>query len=100
MSKSLTNVLISLAVILVFFAVVMFVLGARQPQEGATFNFSVDQATVVIRFVFVIIGLLLAFAVSLATWKNAACEVCFCHVVWLAIGSALYAVFSFVFNGI
>ena len=52
---------------LLFFAVVMFVLGAREPQEGARFNFSVDQATVVIRFVFVVIGLLIAFAVYYAT---------------------------------
>src|SRR5512138_3040351 len=99
MNKSLTNVLISLGVILVFFAVVMFVLGARQPQEGATFNFSVDQATVVIRFVFVVIGLLIAFAVYFATRQNAAWEVGTRQVVWMAIGAALYAVLSFLFNG-
>src|SRR5512138_3636889 len=99
MNKSLTNVLISLGVILVFFAVVMFVLGARQPQEGATFNFSVDQATVVIRFAFVVIGLLIAFAVYYATKENAAWEVGTRQVVWMAIGAALYAIFSFLFNG-
>ncbi len=99
MSKSLTNVLISLGVILVLFAVVMFVLGARQPQEGATFNFSVDQATVVIRFVFVVIGLLIAFAVYFVTRQNPAWEVGTRQVVWMAIGAALYAVFSWVFNG-
>jgi len=99
MNKSLTNVAISLGVILVFFAVVMFVLGRGEAQEGALFNFSVDQATVVLRFVFVIIGLLIAFAVYYATRENAIWEVGTRQVVWMAIGAALYAVFSFLFNG-
>ena len=99
MNKSLTNVLISLGVVLLFFALVMFVLGAREPQEGATLNFSVDQATVVIRFVFVIVGLLIAFAVYYATRENAIWEVGTRQVVWMAIGAALYAVFSWLFNG-
>jgi uncharacterized membrane protein len=99
MNKSLTNVLIALGVILLFFALVMFVLGAREPQEGATLNFSVDQATVVIRFVFVIVGLLIAFAVYYATRENAIWEVGTRQVVWMAIGAALYAVFSWLFNG-
>ena len=34
MDKKFTNVLISLVVILALFAVVMFVLGAREPAEG------------------------------------------------------------------
>ena len=99
MNRSLTNVLIALGVILLFFAVVMFVLGAREPQEGAALNFSVDQATVVIRFVFVIVGLLIAFAVYYATRENAIWEVGTRQVVWMAIGAALYAVFSWLFNG-
>ena len=33
MSKSLTNILISLGVVLVFFAVVMFVLGGKEPRR-------------------------------------------------------------------
>jgi uncharacterized membrane protein len=86
-------------VILLFFALVMFVLGAREPQEGSTLNFSVDQATVVIRFVFVIVGLLIAFAVYYATRENAIWEVGTRQVVWMAIGAALYAVFSWLFNG-
>src|SRR6266511_2458955 len=99
MSKSFTNVAVSLGVVLVFFAVVMFVLGAGEAQEGALFNFSVDQATVVIRFVFVIVGLLIAFAVYYTTRENAAWEVGTRHVVWMAIGAALYAVLSWLFNG-
>ncbi len=99
MDKKLTNVLISLGVILVFFALVMFVLGKGQAQEGALFNFSVDQATVLLRFFFVIVGLLIVFAVYYATRDNAAWEVGTRQVVWMAIGAALYAVFSFLFNG-
>lgn len=99
MDKKLTNVVVSLGVILAFFALVMFVLGRGEAQEGALFNFSVDQATVVLRFVFVILGLLIAFAVYYATRENAAWEVGTRQVVWMAIGAALYAVFSWLFNG-
>jgi uncharacterized membrane protein len=99
MDKKLTNILIFMVVVLAFFALVMFVLGAGEAQEGALFNFSVDQSTVVLRFVFVAIGLLIAFAVYYATRENAAWEVGTRQVVWMAIGAALYAVFSWLFNG-
>lgn len=96
MDKRLTNVLISLAVVLVIFAVVMFALGT---QTIGPFNFSVDQATLVLRFVFVIVGLLIAFVVYLFTRENPAWVVGTREVVWMAIGAALYAVFSWLFNG-
>lgn len=99
MDKKFTNVLISLGVVLVFFAILMFVLGKGEAKEGALFNFSVDQATVGIRFVFVLIGLAIAFAVYFFTKENAAWEVGTRQVVWMAIGAALYAVFSWLFNG-
>src|SRR5262249_2254295 len=99
MSKSFTNVAISLGVVLIFFAVVMFVLGTGEAKEGALFNFSVDQATVGLRFLFVVIGLLIAFVVYYLTRDNAAWEVGTRQVVWMAIGAALYAVFSWLFNG-
>jgi uncharacterized membrane protein len=99
MDKKFTNVLISLVVVLGLFAVVMFVLGAGEPAEGALFNFSVDQASVVSRFVFVVLGIAIAFGVYLATQANKAWEIGTREVVWMAIGAALYAVFSFVFNG-
>ncbi len=95
-SKTLTNVVISLGVILVIFAVIMFVLG--QTKIGSI-SFQVDQATLVLRFLFVIIGLLIAFAVYYFTRENAAWQVGTREVVWMAIGAALYAVFSFLFNG-
>ncbi len=96
-SKTLTNVVVSLGVILVIFAVIMFALGTQQ--HVGPFNFSVDQATLVLRFVFVIIGLLIAFAIYYFTRDNAAWNVGTREVVWMAIGAALYAVFSFLFNG-
>lgn len=99
MNKSFTNIAIYLAVVLAFFAVVMFVLGAGEAQEGALFNFSVDQSTVGLRFLFVIVGLLIAFAVYYGTKENAVWEVGTRQVVWMAIGAALYAVFSWLFNG-
>jgi len=46
-----------------------------------------------------VIGIALAFGVYLATQANKAWEVGTREVVWMAIGAALYAVFSFVFNG-
>jgi energy-coupling factor transport system substrate-specific component len=52
-----------------------------------------------LRFVFVIVGLLIAFGVYYATRENAAWEVGTRQVVWMAIGAALYAVFSWLFNG-
>lgn len=99
MDKKTTNIVISLGVVLLFFAVVMFWLGTGEAEEGALFNFSVDQSTVVLRFVFVAIGLLIAFAIYYATKENAAWEVGTRQVVWMAIGAALYAVFSWLFNG-
>ena len=94
MDKKLTNIVIFMVVVLALFAVVMFGLGKNESS-----NFAVDQATVVIRFVFVVIGLLIAFAVYIFTKENAAWEVGTRQVVWMAIGAALYAVFSWLFNG-
>jgi uncharacterized membrane protein len=99
MDKKFTNVLISLVVVLALFALVMFVLGTGEPAEGALFNFSVDQASVVSRFVFVVVGIAIAFGVYFATQANKAWEVGTREVVWMAIGAALYAVFSWLFNG-
>ncbi len=99
MDKKLQNVLIFLVVVLALFGVIMFVVGAQAPAEGAALNFSVDQSSVVSRFVFVIVGLLIAFVAYYATKENKAWEVGTREVVWMAIGAALYAVFSWLFNG-
>lgn len=99
MDKKFQNVLMFLVIVLALFGVVMFVLGAQEPAEGGVFNFSVDQPTVVLRFVFVVIGLALAFVAYYLTRENKAWEVGTREVVWMAIGAALYAVFSWLFNG-
>jgi len=96
MDKKFVNVLISLGVILAIFAIIMFALGTM---TIGPFNFSVDQATLVLRFVFVVVGLLIAFAVYFFSRENKVWEVGTRQVVWMAIGAALYAVFSWVFNG-
>jgi uncharacterized membrane protein len=95
MDKRLTNVVLSLAAVLAIFGVVMFLLA----RNFGALNFEVDQATVGLRFLFVVIGVLLAFAVYLFTRDNPAWEVGTREVVWMAIGAALYAVFSWLFNG-
>jgi uncharacterized membrane protein len=99
MDKKFTNVLIFSVVVLALFGVVMFILGAREPAEGAALNFSVDQGSVVLRFVFVVVGVALALAAYFVTRENRAWEVGTREVVWMAIGAALYAVFSWLFNG-
>jgi uncharacterized membrane protein len=105
MDARLKNVLYSLGAVLVLFALAMFVLAPHGTFGSATvgkgsinLDFSVDKATVGLRFLFVIIGLLLAFAVYYATKENIAWEVGTRQVVWMAIGAALYAVFSWLFN--
>jgi uncharacterized membrane protein len=62
-------------------------------------EFPLDQATVPLRFLFVILGLVIAFVVYYLTKENPAWEVGTRQVVWMAIGAALYAVFSWLFNG-
>jgi uncharacterized membrane protein len=95
MDKKFLNVLIALVVILVIFGAVMFVFS----RNFGPLNFEVDQATVGLRFLFVVIGVLIAFAVYLFSRENKAWEVGTREVVWMAIGAALYAVFSYLFNG-
>ncbi len=53
----------------------------------------------VLRFTFVIIGLLIVFAIYYLTRDNAAWIVGTRQVVYMAIGAALYAIFSWLFNG-
>jgi uncharacterized membrane protein len=92
MDKKLTGMLISLVVV---FAIVAFGVYFIDPN----LEFPLDQATVPMRFLFVALGLVIAFAVYLVTKENAAWEVGTRQVVWMAIGAALYAVFSWLFNG-
>jgi len=62
-------------------------------------NFQTDKATLPLRFLFVAIGLGIAFVVYFFTKENKIWEVGTREVVYMAIGAALYAVFSYLFNG-
>jgi hypothetical protein len=56
-------------------------------------------ATAFLRFVFVGIGLAIVYVIYLFTKNNKAWEVGTREVVYMAIGAALYAIFSYLFNG-
>ncbi|MBN1305932.1 MAG: ECF transporter S component [Anaerolineales bacterium] len=94
MDKRLQSVMWTLVAILVVFLLVVYVggnlMGIERLQTGEN---------PVLRFAFVIIGLLIALAVYYATRENKVWEVGTRQVVWMAIGAALYAVFSWLFNG-
>ncbi|WKZ52773.1 MAG: ECF transporter S component [Anaerolineales bacterium] len=94
MDKRMSSVLIWLVAVFAIFAIIVFVLGNMLGME----RFQTDNATLGLRFLFVIVGLLIAFAVYLFTKENKAWEVGTREVVWMAIGAALYAVFSWYFN--
>ncbi len=91
--KRIVGVVIALLVVLVFVWGAILIgnqFGISQLQTGEN---------PLLRFVFVIVGLLIAFAIYLATRNNKAWEIGTRQVVWMAIGAALYAVFSWLFNG-
>lgn len=94
MDKRLQSVLWTLIAVLIVFVLLIYiggnVLGVERLQTGEN---------PVLRFVFVIIGLLLAFLVYYFTREHEAWQVGTREVVWMAIGAALYAVFSWLFNG-
>jgi len=94
MDKKLQSVFLTLLAILVVFISLVYIggnmMGIERLQTGEN---------PVLRFVFVIIGLLIAFAVYYATRTNKIWEVGTREVVWMAIGAALYAVLSWLFNG-
>jgi len=95
MDKKLLSVLGALAAILVIFAVAILVVGNAMGQS----NFQTDNATLPLRFLFVAIGLGIALVVYFFTRENKIWEVGTREVVYMAIGAALYAVFSYLFNG-
>ena len=67
---------------------------------GPMFNESLKlDATAFLRFAFVFIGLLIVYVVYFFTKDNDAWVVNTREVVYMAIGAALYAVFSYLFNG-
>jgi hypothetical protein len=92
MNSSLRSVVLALIGTLVFFLLIIFIGGAINP------SLKLDQ-TALLRFVFVVIGLLIVFAVYWITRENKMWEVGTREVVYMAIGAALYAIFSYLFNG-
>jgi len=94
MDKRLQSIFWTLVAVLVVFLLLIYVggsvLGVERLQTGEN---------PVLRFVFVIIGLLLTFLVYYLTRDDEAWQVGTREVVWMAIGAALYAVFSWLFNG-
>lgn len=94
MDKKLVSVVTWLVIIFGIFALLVFVLGNMLGIE----RFQTDNSTLGLRFLFVVIGLLIAFAIYYFNKDNKAWEVGTREVVWMAIGAALYAVFSWYFN--
>lgn len=88
----LKSVLGAIVAVLVFFALVIWIGGQINP------NLQLDE-TATLRFVFVGIGMLIVFGIYWVTRENDAWAVGTREVVYMAIGAALYAIFSFLFNG-
>ncbi|MBN1145923.1 MAG: ECF transporter S component [Anaerolineales bacterium] len=86
------SVTLSLVGILVALLLIVWIGGQINP------DLQLDE-TALMRFVFVIIGLLIAFAIYWLTRESKAWEVGTREVVYMAIGAALYAIFSYLFNG-
>jgi uncharacterized membrane protein len=90
----LTSIVLALVITLIIFLALVYVggnmLGIERLQTGEN---------PVLRFVFVIVGLLAVFVVYYITKENKAWEVGTREVVYMAIGAALYAVLAYLFNG-
>lgn len=92
MNNKIINVGLTLIAVLAILLLLVYGLGAVNERFATGEN-------PLLRFVFVIVGLLIAFLIYYFTRENQAWEVGTRHVVWMAIGAALYAVFSWLFNG-
>lgn len=86
------SVVLALGAVLVVFLLVAWLAPLINP------NLQLDE-TALLRFVFVAVGLIIVFLVYWFTRNNAAWVVGTREVVYMAIGAALYAVFSYLFNG-
>jgi hypothetical protein len=92
MDRRLLSVVGALVAVLVFFLLVVWIGGMINP------SLQLDE-TALLRFAFVIIGLLIVFVVYWFTRSSGIWDVGTREVVYMAIGAALYAVFSYLFNG-
>ena len=92
MDKRLVSVVLALVAVLVAFLLIVWI--------GGMINESLQlDETALLRFVFVIIGLLIVFVVYWFTKESGVWDVGTREVVYMAIGAALYAIFSYLFNG-
>jgi uncharacterized membrane protein len=94
MDKNFKSVIYSLVGILAIMLILVLVLGNMLGIE----RFQTDQATLGLRLGFMFVGLLAVYVVYIFTKTSPAWEVGTRQVVWMAIGAALYAVFSWFFN--
>jgi uncharacterized membrane protein len=94
MDKKLASVIYTMIIVLAVLLLLVYVLGNVMGNE----RFQTGENPL-LRFVFVIVGLLIAFLIYYFTRENPAWEVGTRQVVWMAIGAALYAMFSWFFNG-
>ncbi len=92
MDRKMTSTILSLVAVIVFFAAIIIVGGAINP------SLKLD-STALLRFLFVAVGLVIVFVVYYLTRASQIWEVGTRQVVYMAIGAALYAVLSFLFNG-
>ena len=92
MDRRLVSVIVALVAVLVIFLLVVWIGGAMNE------DLKLDE-TALLRFVFVGIGLVIVFVVYWLTSSSGVWEVGTREVVYMAIGAALYAVLSYVFNG-
>ena len=94
MDRKLVNISLTLIVVFASFLLLVWV-------GGSVLNIERLQTgeRPLLRFVFVAVGLVAAFGVYWVTRANKAWEVGTREVVYMAIGAALYAVFSYLFNG-
>jgi hypothetical protein len=90
--KKLWSVILSLVAVLAFFLGIWLIGRLINP------GLNLDQ-TALLRFVFVGVGLLIVLVVYLITKTNKMWEVGTRQVVYMAIGAALYAILSYLFNG-
>lgn len=92
MDRKLSSVVLALVGTLIFFLLIIWIGGMLNE------SLKLDQ-TALLRFVFVIIGMLVVFLIYWLTRGSQIWEVGTREVVYMAIGAALYAVFSYLFNG-
>ena len=92
MDKKLVSVISALVAVFIVFLLIAWVGGMINP------DLKLDQ-TALLRFFFVAIGLLLVFIVYYVTRGSQIWEVGTREVVYMAIGAALYAILSYLFNG-